>query len=77
VFKGLNNLPGKTAGSRSGDHEACRHMRCVACSLVEVYPLIYPNHASSKILKVSAYFATNSTQLNPRPGRAGYVVKKL
>jgi len=42
VFKGLNNLPGKIAGSHSGNHEACRRMRCVACSLVEVYPLHLP-----------------------------------
>ena len=45
----LNNLPGEIAGSRSRDHGACRCMRCVVCSLVEVYPLIYPNHACSKI----------------------------
>jgi hypothetical protein len=29
-FKGLNGLPGKITGYRSGDHEACTHMRCVA-----------------------------------------------
>ena len=26
---------------------------------------------------MSEYFTTNSTQLNPRPGRVGFVVKKL
>jgi len=27
--------------------------------------------------KMSAFFATNSTQLNPRPSRVEFVVKKL